>query len=387
MTTPTVLVTGATGKTGAAVVQQLLTQGFPVRAVVRTVDGRSEDLAQRGAEVVVADLFDHDQLVAALRGTRRAYYLPVFHPYMVQSAVAFGIAAREVGLEAVVQLSQWLAHRAHPSIMTRQTWQVDQVLPRLTGAAHTVINPGLFADNFLRTVDVAALLGLHPVLTGQGRVAPVSSEDIARVVAAVLADPEPHAGRTYRPTGPALLTGRDMGAILAEVVGHRVVSVEVPFRVFAMVARQQRIDPLEVSGFQHYAEEARRGTFALDGVTDVVEHLTGTPAESFEATARRYAALPFARQDLPNRLRAALRFSLAPLYAAHDVGRWERRRGWPAAPVPSLAIDDPRWLADHSTHGGPTGPGSICARGTGDGPVAVGQAPIGRHGERLGAAG
>ncbi len=95
---PTILVTGATGKTGGAVVKQLLDRGFPVRAVVRTLDGRAEALRRAGAEVAVADLFDPDQLLGAMRGTRRAYYMNPFHPHSLQSAVAFAVSAREAGL-------------------------------------------------------------------------------------------------------------------------------------------------------------------------------------------------------------------------------------------------------------------------------------------------
>ena len=80
MPKPLILVTGATGKTGAAVVEQLIAKDYPVRAAVRVRDGRSEALARRGAEVVVADLFDPDQLHDALRGVQRAYYLPPIHP-------------------------------------------------------------------------------------------------------------------------------------------------------------------------------------------------------------------------------------------------------------------------------------------------------------------
>jgi len=64
--------------------------------------------------VVVADFHDPDQLLAALRGVERAYYLPVIEPYMIQSAVAFALAAREAKLEHVVQMSQWTSHRAQP---------------------------------------------------------------------------------------------------------------------------------------------------------------------------------------------------------------------------------------------------------------------------------
>lgn len=353
MTEPTILVTGATGKTGRAVVRALLARNHPVRALVRARDARSRALEQQGAEVAVADMFDYDQLLAAMRGTHRAYFLPPFHPYMIQSAVTFALAARDARLETVVQMGQWLSHRAHPAIMTRQTWLTDQMFAHLGAVGHTIINPGMFADNFLRTIDFAALLGINPVLTGPGRAAPVSTEDLARTVVAALLEPERHAGHTYRPTGPVLLSGSAMGDIIADVVGHRVVSVDLPFWMFRKIARRQGINPLEVSGFRHYVEEMRRGTFEFDGgVTTVVEDLTGAPAESFETTARRYAAMPFARRTRRNRLRAAATLAVIPFYPGYRIDRWERLRGTPAPSPASLSIQDARWRDEHRSRAG-----------------------------------
>ena len=72
-------------------------------------------------------MHDPDQLTDALRGVQRAYYLPLFQPHMLQVAASFAAAARASKLEAIVQLSQWLSHRSHPSILTRETWLVDQL--------------------------------------------------------------------------------------------------------------------------------------------------------------------------------------------------------------------------------------------------------------------
>ena len=93
MQKPFILVTGATGKTGSAIVHELIARAVPVRAIVRRMDTRSADLARKGAEVVVADMFDPDQLADALQGIQRAYYLPFFYTHMIQSAVAFAVAA------------------------------------------------------------------------------------------------------------------------------------------------------------------------------------------------------------------------------------------------------------------------------------------------------
>ena len=349
MTKPKILVTGATGNTGAVVVDELHAQGFPVRALVHRIDARSAALAAKGVEVVQADMFDPDQLYDAIKGAQRAYYLPMVSPYMLQSATAFAVSAREAKLESIVQMSQWLSHRAHPSQMTRETWLADNLFAMMPGVSHTILNPGMFADNFLRVIDFAALLGVYPVLMGDSRCAPVSNEDMGKVAAAVLAAPERHADMRYRPTGPKLMSGRDMAAVIAKVVGHRVTPVDLPFWMFAKVARMQKVDPFLVASLADYIRDNKAGGFSFEGgVNDVVEDLTGTAAESFETTARRYAARPFARQTAVNRLKAAASFMVTPLWPGYDVDKVNRRLGFPSPPNPTLSIDDPRWRAEHS---------------------------------------
>ena len=350
MALPKILVTGATGGVGGPLAAALVAKGHPVRAMVRQRDARSRRLEELGVEVVTGDLYDPDQVLDALRGVKRAFYLPPLRPYMIQSAVAFALAAAEAKLEHVVQMSQWTSHRAHPALMTRQTWLVDQSFAAIPGVAHTIFNPGMFAHNFLRTMDMAALLGIQPVLSGKGRAAPVSNEDMARVAAVILAEgPQRHAGKSYRPTGPQLLDGREMAAIIAKVVGHRVLPVDLPIWMLGKVARQQGIDPYEITSLRHYMQDMRRGTFDFEGgVTDVVQELTGTPAESFETTARRYAALPFARQTLANRLKAFMTFNATLFHRGYNFDKWDRQMGFPVAPKSSLSVEDATWRSVHS---------------------------------------
>ena len=87
--------------------------------------------------------------------------------------------------------------------MTRQSWLVDQLFSMTPGVAHTIVNPGFFADSYLVTIGLAAHLGVFPWMFGNSRNAPPSNEDIARVAVAVLMDPARHAGKSYRPTGPS----------------------------------------------------------------------------------------------------------------------------------------------------------------------------------------
>jgi uncharacterized protein YbjT (DUF2867 family) len=256
---PKILVTGATGKTGRA---------------------------------VVADMFDSDLLLAAMRGTQRAYYLPFYHPYMIQSATAFAVAAREAKLEAVVSLGQCLASPVHPSLATLQAWLADQVFSMMPGVAHVRVNPGSFADNYLRLIEYAAHLGVLPSFTGDSKDAPPSNEDIARVVVAVLIDLDKHAGKEYRPTGPALLSASDMAEILSRVLRRKVGRIDLPWWMFMKAARRGNAGAFLMSGLRYYVEDHKQGACALSAPTNDVLEVTGRPAEDFEITARRYAARP-----------------------------------------------------------------------------------------------
>src|SRR3984885_5723627 len=156
---------------------------------------------------------------------------------MVQGAVAFAVAAREARLEQIVGLTQWLASPSHPSLMTRQSWLVDRLFSMTPGVAHTIVNPGFFADAYLLLTGFAAQLGLFPWMFGNSRNAPPSNEDIARVAVAALMAPARDAGKSYRPTGPDLLGAEDMAKAIGRAVGRSVKVVPTPAWLFMKAAR------------------------------------------------------------------------------------------------------------------------------------------------------
>lgn len=122
----------------------------------------------------------------------------------------------------------------------------------LPGIAHTTVNPGYFADDYLRLLDFAAVLGRFPVLTGDSKNAPPSNEDIARVAAAALMDPNRHGSRSYRPTGPTLLSAYDMVPVISEVLGRRVTAMPMPWALFCRAAKVQGVTADDLGNFKHY---------------------------------------------------------------------------------------------------------------------------------------
>ena len=124
---PKILVTGATGWTGAPTVQYLLENGFPVRAFVHRVDARSEALRKLGAEIFVGDLLSFDDVSRALDGVQRAYYCPPFASSLLHCSTVFALAAEAAKLEVVALLSQWLPNSSDPSIATREHWLTNNL--------------------------------------------------------------------------------------------------------------------------------------------------------------------------------------------------------------------------------------------------------------------
>jgi uncharacterized protein YbjT (DUF2867 family) len=350
MSSVLIAVTAAGGKTGQAVVRELRSRNLAVRALVRGRDARSEALARLGAEVVEADLFDTASMTRALSGAHRAYYCPPLHPETGRTLDAFLVAAEANRLEAVAGMSQWLASPNHPTRMTRDMWAVEQRLAKLPGAAVTILNPGFFADNYLRvTIGMAAQLGLYPNFVGDSRNAPPSNDDMARVIAGVLADPDRFAGRRMRITGPALVSVDEITAALSTVLGRKVRPLAAPEWLLNKVAAFRGEPRYDMAVFRHYLVDHRQGAFEFGGATDVVQEVSGRPAESLETTVRAYATRPEARRTGAAFRKVFGEFMLAPLWRGYDHAAYERAHGL-APPAGSLyAMQDEAWKADHAT--------------------------------------
>jgi NAD(P)H dehydrogenase (quinone) len=348
MIKPRILVTGATGKTGSVVVSELLKAGYRVRAMVRREDGQSAYLKAHGAEIAIADMSDVERVIGAMNDVQRAYYCPPINPYMIQGAAAFTVAAREARLEQIVSLTQWLASPSHPSLMTRQHWLVDRLFSMTPGVAHTLLNPGFFADVYLVTIGFAAQLGAFPWIFGNSRNAPPSNEDIARIAAVALMDPARHAGKTYRPTGPELLGAAEMAQAIGRALGRAVRVVPTPAWLFMKTARLSGF-PIDVlRNVRYYIEDHKRGAFELGAPTTDVLDVTGRRAEDFETIARRYAALPRNRRTLGNWIREFGQFLIAPFTPGYNFDRYDRELRRPFPFDAQLAPESEIWRSEHA---------------------------------------
>ncbi len=195
MTKPRFLITGATGDTGGEAVSELLAKGHDVRVLAHREDARSKRLRDRGVEVVLGDLLDFDTVRAALQGVQRAYFVYPIGPGLIQATAQFAQAAKEAGVEAIVNMSQISARGDSKSDAARQHWLGERVFD-WSGVPVTHLRPTFFAEWLLYLAPMIRRQ-MFFVPFGTGRHAPIAAEDQGRVIAGILQSPEAHRGKTY----------------------------------------------------------------------------------------------------------------------------------------------------------------------------------------------
>lgn len=273
------LVTGATGRTGGGAIRLLLERGHRARAMVHREDERSRALADAGADVVVADLHDLDGLATALRGVTGAYFCHPILPGLVDSTVMFAQAATEAGVRSVVNMSQMPARRDAGSNASRQHWLCERLLDR-TDLLTAHIRPTFFAEWLTMWWEKRDGEGYLRLPFGEGRHAPIASADQARVIAALLVDPEPHDRAVYTLHGPVDQNHHDIAKAMAGVLGHPVHYEPISVDEFAASMLQRGSDPHLVQHLSNVAVDYRNGVFA--GTNDIVEKVGGRPPLSVE---------------------------------------------------------------------------------------------------------
>lgn len=223
---PTILITGATGNTGLPVVRQLSERKVPFRAMVHSA-AKKRLIEGTGAEIVAGDFGDAGSLDRALEGIEKAYLLSPPTPDQYARQAAFVDAAKRRGVKHIIKLSALGASPDSPVELLRAHAETEEHIAR-SGMAYTFLRPHFFLENLLGSVATVRKDGILYSPLGEAKISPVSVQDIAAVVAAVLTGTG-HEGRTYTLTGPEAVTYARIAEILGEEISKPVDYVKVPF--------------------------------------------------------------------------------------------------------------------------------------------------------------
>ena len=268
-----ILITGATGSTGGAAIDALLQRHRPVRAMVHSLDERSDTLCDKGVEIVQGDLADLEAVGAALKGMSTAYFVyPIQLPGILEATAFFAQAALEQGISAVVNMSQVTARRNSKSHGARNHWLAELLWDR-SGIPVTHLRPTLFAEWLVYFSQTIREKDMFPLPFGEARYAPIAAEDQGRVIAAILGDPTPHAGKTYPLYGPTELSQHEIAELLTQVLGRKITYAPMEIKLFKQVLKDAGFNAYQVQHLSAIAQDCRDGV--MSGTNDLVETLTG----------------------------------------------------------------------------------------------------------------
>lgn len=287
--TPPILVSGAAGgrqgATGRHVARMLRHRAAPVRVLVHRLDERSASLRALGTEVIEGDLLDLRSVRAAMSGVRRAYFTYPVQAGLLEATAVFAAAAREAGVEQVVNLSQHLQRAEQPTPHQRQHWLSERIFDwAQVGAVHleaTVFfeNVRALARRSLAAAD-ALLLPWGPATT---LIPLVSAEDVARVAVGVLTGP-PLANGTILPLLGEALTIQELVEAFSALLNKPVRYQEITDEQWRQAATGADINPHALEHLSHLWRHLRTRSAAEQRGYRVSEAI----AEIGGATPKRF---------------------------------------------------------------------------------------------------
>lgn len=219
----TILVTGATGRVGRHVVDQLLQRGATVRVLTRDPAKAS---FPTGVDVAKGDLLDIDALRSAFKDVSTLFLLnAVTGDEFAQAIITLNVA-REARVDRVVYLSVFEADQAVNVPHFAVKFGAERMLVEMDFSA-TILRPTYFIDNESMVKDVIVEHGVYPMPIGSKGVAMVDARDIAEVAAIELIRRDSAPGKlpieTINVVGPDTLTGPDVAKIWSDLLGRPVV--------------------------------------------------------------------------------------------------------------------------------------------------------------------
>ncbi len=222
-----ILVTGATGLSGSAVIRLCAKRGIPVRALVRDPAKVPALGIPATVELAEGDMLKPATLDGALDGVERVLLISSPDPHLVETQCTFIDAAKRAGVRHIVKLSGMGCWSGSAFRFARMHAEVERHLEG-SGVAWTHLRPSTFMQTHLRELIPTILSeGTVCLPMGDARLAPVDVEDIAHV-AVTLLESRGHEDKRYEMTGPEALTTADIAERISAATGRPVRYVDPP---------------------------------------------------------------------------------------------------------------------------------------------------------------
>ncbi len=292
-----ILVTGAAGRVGATgrtVTELLLKQGKAVRAMVRSEDERAQALRDMGAEVVVGDLLDLDSMHRVIAGCETMYFgMSVSETYLT-ATVNTAAVAKHHGVKAFINMSQMTLAQMSitettPSPQQKLHWLAEQTL-NWSGLPVVHVRPTVLLEGFFLILTPESVRKSNQIRLpfGDGKTSPVAVQDVARVIATLLANPLPHIGKIYHLTGPQSENMDFYAREYSKALGRTITYQDIPVELWRDELLKHGVPVHLAHHLATMADLHRAGRY--DRMSDDVLKLTGQAPLSMQEFVRKNVA-------------------------------------------------------------------------------------------------
>ncbi len=282
------LLTGANGRTGRAILAAMVRRGVPVRCFIRNAD-QAPDLYALGAnECVVGDMSDAASINSAVKGAGIILHIgPPMHPEELEITQSFIEAGKSAGIDHFIYYS--VMHPLRREVRHhRLKLDAEEALIE-SGLPYTILQPSRYMQHLVPIWQRVTNDGIHAMpFNVDGLYNVVDLDDLADACAVVAASPDLHAYATYELAGPEALSQSDMAAIISDVIDKPVRAEAVPLNVVEQKARaagasDDRVEQMLIMN-RHYDAHGFRGN------SNILEYLLGRPATPFRTYVEKLAA-------------------------------------------------------------------------------------------------
>jgi len=274
-----ILITGASGNAGGAVLHEVLKSGSDVRAMIRSREDSAK--VQRGAAAVIADFADKSSLRRALEGVDIVYLVCSPVRELVQLESNMIDACRDTGVKHVVQNS---ALGAGDFAKSFPNWhrKVEDKL-KGSGMAYTILRPNGFMQNLIAYFAPSIRAqGAFYQSTGNAKISHIDLRDIAAAAASILRSPSQHAGKIYELNGPEALSYAEVAEKISKATGRKVQYVDIPVDAQRKALLDMGMPDFLVAALLELQEYYTSGKACkIDGTLESLIHRPPTKMDAF----------------------------------------------------------------------------------------------------------
>jgi uncharacterized protein YbjT (DUF2867 family) len=279
-----ILITGASGKTGSAITNNLISKGEPLRVLVHDRRYLQEFKTMGAIDVVVGDMLDQEFVNEAYSGIRAVYHIA---PAANSNETLMGQIA--INAASSSKIEHFVYHSVlHPQLQALPHHKMKNKVEDLlidSGVPYTIIQPAVYMQNILDSWKSIIENGIYTVPYGEKvKISYVDLLDVAEVVSLILTQ-QGHLGATYELCGHKDVSAIDIANILSRSLGHEITVKSITTEMWAVGAakfgiKQHQLDIL-LKMFEHYNK------CGFTGNSNVLTWLLGKKPNDFSTFIHR----------------------------------------------------------------------------------------------------